>query len=63
LYFYVKKAHIGVVPGITEYLAEFTSNKAFGEEGYLTEKGMIPLNDELRKSVKTDVKALKNVSL
>lgn len=63
LYFYVKKAHVGVIPGITEYLAEFTSNKAFGEEGYLTEKGMIPLGDDIRKKVKADVKALKNVSL
>lgn len=63
LYFYVKKAHIGVVPGISEFLAEFTSNKAFGEEGYLTEKGMIPLGDEMRQKVKADVVALKNVSL
>ncbi|WP_292881909.1 PstS family phosphate ABC transporter substrate-binding protein [Nisaea sp.] len=43
LYFYVKKAHIGVVPGIEEYLAEFTSDKAIGDEGYLTDKGLIPL--------------------
>lgn len=63
LYFYVKKAHIGVIPGITEYLAEFTSNKAFGEEGYLTEKGMIPLGDDMRKKVKSDVKTLRNISL
>lgn len=63
LYFYVKKAHVGVIPGITEYLTEFTSNKAFGEEGYLTEKGMIPLGDEMRKKVKSDVKSLKNVTL
>ncbi len=51
LYFYVKKGHVGVIPGITEYLAEFTSEKAWGEEGYLTEKGMIPLGDEKRKEV------------
>ncbi|GAB5381688.1 MAG: PstS family phosphate ABC transporter substrate-binding protein [Aliiglaciecola sp.] len=63
LYFYVKKAHVGVIPGITEFLAEFTSNKAFGEEGYLTEKGMIPLGDDMRKNVKSDVKTLKNLSL
>jgi phosphate transport system substrate-binding protein len=31
----VKKAHVGAVPGIEEYLAEFTSEKAWGEEGYL----------------------------
>ena len=43
LYFYVKKAHIGVVPGIAEYLSEFTSDKAFGEDGYLTDRGLIPM--------------------
>ena len=43
LYFYVKKSHVGAVPGIQEYLAEFTSEKAYGEEGYLAEKGRIPM--------------------
>ena len=43
LFFYVKKAHVGVIPGIREYLAEFTSDKAWGEDGYLAEKGMIPM--------------------
>ncbi|WP_185233652.1 PstS family phosphate ABC transporter substrate-binding protein [Teredinibacter franksiae] len=51
LYFYVKKAHVGLIPGIAEYLAEFTSEKAWGEEGYLTEKGMIPLGDEERARI------------
>jgi phosphate transport system substrate-binding protein len=48
LYFYVKKAHVGAVPGIEEYLAEFTSEKAFGEEGYLTDKGLIPMPEAER---------------
>jgi phosphate transport system substrate-binding protein len=43
LYFYVKKAHVGIVPGIAEYIAEFTSEAAAGEEGYLADKGLIPL--------------------
>ncbi|MCB1960510.1 MAG: substrate-binding domain-containing protein, partial [Rhodocyclaceae bacterium] len=43
LFFYVKKAHVGVIPGIKEYLAEFASTKAMGEEGYLAERGLIPL--------------------
>ncbi len=43
LYFYVKKAHVGTIPGIEEYLAEFTSAKAWGEDGYLTDKGLIPM--------------------
>lgn len=50
LYFYVKKAHIGVVPGIAEFLAEFTSNKAWGDEGYLTDKGLIPMPVEEREA-------------
>lgn len=63
LYFYVKKAHVGVIPGLDEYLAEFTSEKAFGDEGYLTAKGMIPLSQKKRGIVKSDVKTLKNLTL
>lgn len=59
LYFYVKKAHIGVVPGIEEFMAEFTSEKAWGDEGYLSEKGLIPLPKALRAQVSADVKAMK----
>ncbi len=51
LYFYVKKAHVGVVPGIQEYVAEFTSEKAAGDEGYLTDKGLIPLPSADRKAM------------
>ena len=50
LYFYVKNAHVGVIPGIKEYVAEFTSEAAIGEDGYLADKGLIPLpEDELEK--------------
>ena len=59
LYFYVKKAHIGVVPGIKGYLTEFTSEKAWGPEGYLAEKGMIPLPDDTRSAFASNVKSLK----
>jgi phosphate transport system substrate-binding protein len=59
LFFYVKKAHVGVIPGIREYLAEFTSEKAWGKDGYLSEKGLIPLPDAERKQVAEAVKALK----
>ncbi len=44
LFFYVKKAHVGSVPGLAEYIAEFTSPRAAGEEGYLSERGLIPLS-------------------
>lgn len=43
LFVYVKKAHIGSVPGIEEFLSEFLSDKAMGDFGYLAEKGLIPL--------------------
>ncbi|MEM1276896.1 MAG: substrate-binding domain-containing protein [Pseudomonadota bacterium] len=43
MYFYIKKAHVGVIPGIEEYASEFVNERASGDEGYLTEKGLIPL--------------------
>jgi phosphate transport system substrate-binding protein len=43
MFFYIKKAHIGVVPGVLEYAEEFVSEGASGSDGYLTEKGLIPL--------------------
>lgn len=46
LYYYIKKAHVGVIPGIAEYAAEFASEAAAGEDGYLADKGLIPLPEE-----------------
>ncbi|NJN40345.1 MAG: PstS family phosphate ABC transporter substrate-binding protein [Gammaproteobacteria bacterium] len=51
LFFYVKKAHVGVIPGLKEYVVEFTSTKASGDEGYLSERGLIPMPAEERKMV------------
>tara|TARA_A100001037_G_scaffold297667_1_gene320030 strand:- start:6440 stop:7471 length:1032 start_codon:yes stop_codon:yes gene_type:complete len=48
LYFYVKKAHIGTIPGIEQYLTEWTSEKTWGPDGYLTDKGLIPMPDAER---------------
>lgn len=49
LFFYVKKAHVGVIPGIQEFVLEFTSPRAMGPDGYLAELGLIPLPpDELQ---------------
>jgi phosphate transport system substrate-binding protein len=45
LYFYVKGAHVDVIPGIREFLAEFSSEKAWGPEGYLSDRGLIPMPD------------------
>ncbi|KGD63301.1 phosphate ABC transporter substrate-binding protein [Alcanivorax nanhaiticus] len=62
LYFYVKKAHVGVVPGIKGYVKEFSSEKAWGPEGYLAEKGMIPLGDDLRKDMMAQARSLKSMT-
>lgn len=43
LFHYIKKAHVGVVPGLHEFASEFASEAASGEEGYLVDKGLIPL--------------------
>ena len=50
LYVYVKKAHLQTTRGIPEFLAELTSDKAAGGEGYLTEIGLVPLPNDLRKA-------------
>lgn len=58
LYFYVKKAHVGVIPGLKEYLREFTSERAWGDEGYLSDRGLIPMPEDERREVATDVREL-----
>lgn len=62
LYFYAKKAHIGVVPGIQEYINEFTSEKAWGDDGYLAEKGMIPLAEAARADIGAKARGLQVMS-
>jgi len=63
LYFYVKNAHVGTIPGMKEYIAEFTSDKAWGEEGYLSDKGLIPMPEQERAAFKADAEALKPLQL
>jgi len=63
LYFYVKNAHVGKVPGIKEFLSEFTSEDAFGEFGYLTEKGLIPLSKEERSQVRDSATSLSKLKM
>lgn len=63
LYFYVKEAHIGRVPGIKEFLDEFTSKRAMGEEGYLVDRGLIPLSEEEYKKIAGDVENFNNLKM
>tara|TARA_R100001591_G_scaffold27905_2_gene38570 strand:+ start:70184 stop:71227 length:1044 start_codon:yes stop_codon:yes gene_type:complete len=62
MFFYVKKAHIGVVPGIAEYAAEFISPAAMGPNGYLKDVGLIvPTRDQLMV-LQTKLKEMPNLT-
>ena len=55
LFIYVKNAHRGVIPGLEEFVTEYVSEEAFGEGGYLQERGLIPLAEERREEVRNAV--------
>ena len=63
MYFYVKKAHVGVIPGIEEYVATFTDEDAWGPYGYLADKGLIPLPDADREAMRTQATAFAQLSM
>jgi phosphate transport system substrate-binding protein len=56
LFFYIKKAHIGVIPGVREYAEFFTSDKMIGAAGPLAKYGLVPLPDAERKAAQDVVK-------
>ena len=59
LYFYVKGEHIGVIPGITEYVEFFLSEMISGAGSPLEAAGLIPLPDDERAQVLADFAARK----
>jgi phosphate transport system substrate-binding protein len=63
LYFYVKSAHVSKVPGMREYIAEFTSEKAIGDLGYVTDKGLIPAPKAEREKFRADAAKLLPLAL
>ena len=58
LFIYVKNAHVGVIPGIREFIAEYVSTRAMGEEGYLAEKGLITLEPGKQQEVASKAMSL-----
>ena len=50
LFVYVKKANVGVYPGIAEFLSEFTSEAAWGPAGYLRQRGLVAMSEDKRTS-------------
>ena len=63
LYIYIKKAHLDAISGMREFLAEYTSEKAWGDDGYLSDKGLIPMPKKERSQFSSDVKNLRNLAL
>jgi len=63
LFFYVKKEHVGVIPGIEGYVAEFVAEGTWGDEGYLSDKGLIPLPASDREAGAASATALTPLSM
>lgn len=58
MFFYAKKAHVGVIPGLQEFLWEFSSERAWGENGYLADRGLIPMPDDERREMAASIRDL-----
>lgn len=51
LFIYVKRDHLGVIPGLQDFVDEYVSEAAMGEDGYLERKGLVPLQRADRELV------------
>jgi phosphate transport system substrate-binding protein len=58
LFIYVKHAHLGVIPGLGEFVTEFVSARAAGDDGYLSRKGLIPMPAKELKEQQAKAKAM-----
>lgn len=59
MFFYIKKAHVGVVPGLDKFAIEYVSNRAAGDGGYLEKKGLVPVPKDKLATSQADVAAKK----
>jgi len=59
LFVYVKKQHVGVIPGIDKFVAEYVSAKAMSKDGYLARKGLVALPKAEADKISADAKAMK----
>jgi phosphate transport system substrate-binding protein len=57
LFIYVKKAHLGVIPGLREFVTEYMSDRSMGGEGYLADKGLVPMSAAELAKVRSTVAA------
>jgi phosphate transport system substrate-binding protein len=57
LFIYVKKAHIGVIPGLREFVTEYVSERSMGQDGYLADRALVPLPAAELNKVRTSTLA------
>ncbi len=62
LYFYIKKSHIGKVPGMKDYVEMFTSEQMIGDNGSCTDIGLIALPEKMRDHYRAQAKSLTNLT-
>ena len=58
LFLYAKKQHVGIAPGMEEFIEELTDERAWGPDGYLVERGLIPMDDAERSRYGANARAL-----
>ena len=63
MFIYAKNQHATVIPGMKEFIAEYTSDQAMGQDGYLADKGLIPLPADERANVRNAATALTPLSM
>jgi phosphate transport system substrate-binding protein len=56
MFFYIKNAHRNVIPGLTDFVVEYTSDDAMGPDGYLHERGLVVLSSDLLKEMQDRAK-------
>ena len=60
LFIYAKVAHVGKVPGMKEFVYEYTTEDSFGEDGYLVDRGLIPMPEAMREKVRKEARTFKS---
>ena len=63
LFVYAKKQHVGVVPGMAEFVAEYVSDKASGTDGYLADKGLIALPEADAEKSRANATAMATITI
>ena len=63
LFVYVKREHIKIIRGVANFMKLFTEERVFGADGYLVDKGLIPLNEDLRHKMRRRAQAMRALTI